>query len=275
MTARVLYTDIDGTLVGPGGDLLADSDGEPSLAAVEALLRARSVDLEVVGLSGRAQLRMFELARLVGMRTWICELGGVTVYERGDEVVLHRGTYDAARPISEALREALDLLVVRFDTLEEHDPWNEGREVSVMLRGDCDVSEAERILAERGFGWAGVTDNGVLPRQVPTLPEVERVRIYHLAPQGLSKRNGIEADQKRRGLRPEECAVVGDSAADLECSDVVGRCFVVANAIRKDPLLEELVEQVSNATVTARGHGAGFAEAVDTLHPAIGISGTA
>ncbi|MCZ7529950.1 MAG: HAD hydrolase family protein [Acidimicrobiia bacterium] len=265
MSPRVLYTDIDGTLVGPGGNLLADSDGEPSDVAVAALLRAKAAGLEIVGLSGRAQLRMFELARLVGMRSWICELGGVRIYERGDETVLDTGAYDGSIPLPEALAEARTALENHFDTLEEHDPWNEGREVSVMVRGDCDVSEAERLLAEEGFGWAGVTDNGVLPRSVPTLPDVERVRIYHVAPRGLSKRNGIVADQRHRGLDPNDCAVVGDAASDLECAEVVGRCFIVANALRKDPQLAERVGDVPNVTVTARGHGSGFAEAVDTL----------
>ncbi|MEZ5171745.1 MAG: HAD hydrolase family protein [Acidimicrobiia bacterium] len=265
MTTRVLYTDIDGTLVGPGGDLLADDDGQPTTAAVDALLAAREAGLEIVGLSGRAQLRMFELGRLLGLRTWICELGGVRVYDRGEEIVLDTGTHDGASPIADQLREALSVLTGRYDTLEEHDPWNEGREVSVMARGDCDVTEAGALLDEAGFGAFGLTDNGVLPRAVPSLPHVETVRIYHIAPRGLSKRNGIVADQEKRRLDPADCAVIGDARSDLECADVVGRSFVVANALRKEPALAEIVDATANASVTTRGHGAGFAEAVFDL----------
>lgn len=265
MIARVLYTDIDGTLVGPGGNLLADDAGNPTTAAVDALLAARAAGLEVVGLSGRAQLRMFELGRLLGLRTWICELGGIRVYDRGDEIVLDTGTHDGSSSIARQLREAVAVLVERFDTLEEHDPWNEGREVSVMVRGDCDVTEAGTLLEQAGFGAFSLTDNGVLPRAVPTLPHVEKVRIYHVAPRGLSKRNGIVADQEQRGLDPADCAVIGDARSDLECADVVGRCFIVANALRKDPALAEFVDATPNASVTTDGHGAGFAEAVEAL----------
>lgn len=265
MPARVLYTDIDGTLVGPGGNLLADDEGKPTTVAVDALLAAREAGLEIVGLSGRAQLRMFELARLLGLRTWICELGGVRVYERGDHIILDTGSHGGSSPIADQLRDALAVLVERYDTLEEHDPWNEGREVSVMVRGECDVAEAGALLDEEGFGAFGLTDNGVLPRTVPSLPHLEKVRIYHVAPRGLSKRNAIVADQKLRSLDPAECAVIGDSGADLECADVVGRCFVVANAIGKDPRLADLVTATPNASVTSGGHGAGFAEAVESL----------
>lgn len=262
MAARVLYTDIDGTLVGPGGNLLADDDNEPTTAAVDALLAAREAGLEIVGLSGRAQLRMFELGRLLGLRTWICELGGVRVYDRGDEIVI---AHDGESSIAEQLRGALAVLIGHFDTLEEHDPWNEGREVSVMVRGDCDVAEAAALLDEAGFGSFSLTDNGVLPRSVPSLPDVEKVRIYHVAPRGLSKRNGVLADQEQRGLDPADCAVIGDARSDLECADVVGRCFVVANAIEKEPELAGMVDAAPNASVTAAGHGAGFAEAVEIL----------
>ena len=35
----VLYSDVDGTLTGPGGNLLAGPDGQPDLAAIQAQQR--------------------------------------------------------------------------------------------------------------------------------------------------------------------------------------------------------------------------------------------
>lgn len=262
---RVLYTDIDGTLVGPGGALLRASDGTPSFAAVEALEHARDAGLEVVGVSGRAQLRMHELARLLGFRSWIAELGGVRVEDGGGAVTVERGDYRGDRPLITALRAAVTLLTDQGESLEEHDPWNEGRVASVMARGEVDVDAATTLLAERGYGWASVVDNGVLPRVVPTLSHLERVRIYHVVPRGVSKRAGIEAHRRARGLRPEDCAMVGDALSDLDCAAVVGRCFVVRNGIDKDPMLEHAIADVPDAAVTVRGHGGGFADAVDAL----------
>ncbi len=251
--------------MGPRGDLLADSAGATSLAAVEALARARNAGIEVIGLTGRSQVRMQELGRLLGLETWICELGAVRAYKGGRETVLETGAYAGDAPLSDVLAQALRALVDRFDTLEEHDPWNEGRSASVMVRGAVDVATAETFLAERGFSWLALVDNGVIPRAFPSLPDVDQVRIFHLVPRGVGKRSGIVADQRTRGLDPAACAVVGDAPADLECADVVGRCFVVRNALDKDPELAAVVRTIPNAVVTRDGHGTGFAEAVDTL----------
>ncbi len=244
---------------------MADSGGETSLAAVEAVARARTEGIEVIGLTGRSQVRMQEVARLLGLQTWICELGAVRAYDGGRETVLETGAYEADAPLGDALGNALEALVDRFDTLEEHDPWNEGRFASVMVRGAVDTTAAESLLAERGFPWLAVVDNGVIPRTFPSLPEVGQVRIFHLVPRGVTKRSGIVADQQARGLDRAVCAVVGDAPADLACADVVERCFVVRNALEKDPGLLAVVESTPNAVVTEHGHGAGFAEAVDTL----------
>lgn len=262
---RVLYADVDGTLVGPMGNLLLAGDGSPSLEAVRALIRARQAGLEVVGLSGRSAPRMFELGRLLGLPAWIAELGGVRVYEGGLETHVERGAFCGPGDPVEALRDAATLLVDAFPGhLEPHDPWNENRHVSLMLRGEVDAGAARRLLAERGFEWAELLDNGVIPRRFERLA-LAHVHVYHLAPKGISKRDGVVADQHHRGLDPSACAVVGDASSDLACADVVAQCFVVRNGVEKDPSLAEAVAGVPNARVTRHGFGAGFAEAVELL----------
>ena len=83
---------------------------------------------------------MFELGRLLGLRTWICELGGLRVYDGGDTQVLERGSYPGEGRPADALAVASEGLSDAFATLEPHDPWNEGREVSLLLRGDIDMA---------------------------------------------------------------------------------------------------------------------------------------
>lgn len=164
------------------------------------------------------------------------------------------------------MHPVMDALVERYKgRLEPHEPWNAWREVSLMLRGSVNTDDAHAWLAAEGFGRLRLVDNGMIPRRYESLPEIEQVRAYHLAPFGISKRAAIAADQQMRGLAPRECAIVGDSLADLECATEVLRCFVVRNAIAKDPSMAEAVAATPNAVITKKGHTEGFAEAVAAL----------
>ncbi|HEY3239698.1 MAG TPA: HAD hydrolase family protein [Acidimicrobiia bacterium] len=263
---KVLYTDVDGTLVGPLGNLLWDSARNPTAVAAEALVRAAREGLEIVAVTGRARAGMWEVARILGLSTWFCELGGVRVYERGEQVVHDHGAYPGAGPPGDALAEARAGLMAHFPgRIEEHTPWNTAREASVLLRGAVDPAEARAVLEGAGFGWAELVDNGVIPRRFETLAGVDQVRVYHLVPRGVSKAAAIAADRVMRGLRREDCAMVGDAAADLDCRGEVSRCFLVGNALTKDPSLVWATEAGSGVDVLRGGHGQGFAEAVAAL----------
>jgi phosphoglycolate phosphatase len=265
-TPQVLYTDVDGTLVGPLGNLLWDTNRVPSLTAADALVRAARQGLEIVPVSGRSRLVMAELSRLLGLTSWICELGGIRVYDRGEVVVHDHGAFPGQGAPTAELAEAVSGLIARFPgRIEEHTPWNATREASLVLRGDLDLDEAEAALAEDGFPWAELLDNGVIPRRFETLPGVARVRAYHLVPRGVSKAAGVAADRARRGLPREACAMVGDAQADLECRAEVGRCFLVRNGLAKDPGLAWALDPQSGVEVTAASHGEGFAEVVHRL----------
>jgi hypothetical protein len=262
----VLYTDVDGTLVGPLGNFFWTGDRTPTLAAAEALVRAASEGLQIVPISGRSRIGMFEVARLLGIPSWICELGGIRVYDRGEEIVHDHGAFPGQGPPTAELWEAARGLFTRYPgRVEEHAPWNATREASLVLRGHLDLAEAEAFLAEAGFPWAELVDNGVIPRRYDTLPGVEPVHAYHLVPRGVSKAAGIAADRARRGLPREACAMVGDASADVECRTEVGRCFLTRNGLDKDPSLAWVLEPGSGVEVTKAGHGEGFAEVVHHL----------
>ncbi len=263
---KVLYTDVDGTLVGPLGNLLWDGARNPTAAAAEALVRSAREGLEIVAVTGRAAEGMWPVARILGLTTWFCELGGVRVYERGDRVIHDHGAYPGDGPPGPALAEARALLAASFPgRIEEHKPWNTAREASVLLRGEVDPDEARAALDEAGFSWTELVDNGVIPRRYETLAGLDRVRVYHLVPKGVSKLAAIAADRVLRGLAREDCAMIGDAAADLDCRVEVGRCFLVGNGLAKDPSLAWASEAGSGVEVLAGGHGQGFAEAVAAL----------
>jgi hydroxymethylpyrimidine pyrophosphatase-like HAD family hydrolase len=262
---KVLYADVDGTMVGPLGNLFWDSARTPTLAAAEALVRAVREGLEVVALTGRARAGMFEFARVLGLSSWICELGGIRVYDRGETVVHEHGAFPGSGVPAEELHRAVELLLETYaGRLEEHSPWNASRESSFLLRGDVPTDEAEAQLAQAGFGWATLVDNGVIPHRYETLT-VERTRAYHLLPRGVSKIAGVAADRAYRGLDRAETAMVGDAAADLEVRSEVGRCFLTRNGLDKDPSLAWVTEPGSGVEITKAGHGEGFAEVVHRL----------
>jgi hypothetical protein len=209
---------------------------------------------------------MFEFARVLGLQSWICELGGIRVYDRGETIVYEHGAFPGGGVPTDEIHRAADLLLASYPgRLEDHSPWNASRESSFLLRGEVSTEEAEERLATAGFGWATLVDNGVIPRRYENLTAVERVRAYHLLPRGVSKVAGVAGDRAYRSLKLEECAIVGDAAADLDCRGEVSRCFLVRNGLDKDPSLAWVMEADSGVEVTKASHGEGFAEVVHRL----------
>jgi hydroxymethylpyrimidine pyrophosphatase-like HAD family hydrolase len=65
-----------------------------------------------------------------------------------------------------------------------------------------------------------------------------------------------------RGYAREECIAVGDSREDVEVAEVVGRFFLVANAVTADPGITRAAARHGNVEVTEGRNGEGFYEAV-------------
>jgi phosphoglycolate phosphatase len=242
---RALYVDIDGTLVGPGGDLLWSN----TTRTVDALLRCREAGVAVVPVSGRTRIQVRELCRLLGLSRGIAELGCVHVEGLEARYELGGFPFPGETPVEAMVSRGPLELVLGLGRLEPHEPWNEGREASYLLRGDVDVDKADATLRDHGMGWCQVVDNGVL--------QVRGGHAYHLAPAGTGKASGVRADRERHGLAAEECAYVGDAASDVGCAREVGEgwCWLVDNA---DPGLDWPLQ-------TAGAYGDGVAEVVDRL----------
>lgn len=264
---KVIYTDLDGTMLGPGGNFFLNVKREYTLRPASALLSALRGGVDVVMVSGRSRFQLMENARVLGLQNYIAELGVQLVYGQGEEVVVNTGSFeveggDLYRAIVET--GAVDFLLRRYaGRLEFHTPWSEHRECTPLFRGLLDVEEVNSLLEDFHPPLA-VVDNGVLPRGSPTL-EVKEVHAYHLVPQGVNKGTGVAEDMRRRGFGKEEAAAVGDSAADLQFAPLVGVFFLVRNGLFLDPAMAPRLQEHDNLVVTEGFLNEGWAEAVELL----------
>jgi hydroxymethylpyrimidine pyrophosphatase-like HAD family hydrolase len=263
---RVLYADLDGTLLGPGGSLFRDVEHKPTNLggrAIEACLRA---DVELVLMSGRGRSSLAEDARLFGQTSYIYEAGACVVLD-GEEHWLTGELQPGGVSIHDQITAtgAPALLLENYaGRLEYHDPWHANREVSHLFRGLIDAFEATALLNERGIMGLRVVDNGAVHRRSPALAGLPSVRAYHLLPEAASKANGVAFHLRARAFERAESFAVGDSREDLSCAPHVGTFWLVANAVERDPSIRDAMAQYDNVRVAEASHGAGVYEAVVT-----------
>jgi HAD superfamily hydrolase (TIGR01484 family) len=262
---RCVYTDLDNTMLGKGASLLRDAEGEFSRAAVQALEACHRAGVEVVIKSGRRKAQVYEDARLIGQPAYIYEMGCGLV-DGPEEVFLTGGIEPLpGRTVYEQVEESgiPRMLLEAFEgKLEYHTPWHEDRQFSHLFRGEVDLAEVERLLREHGGLDLRLVDNGISGRRRPTLA-VGTVHTYHLIPREAGKATAVAAHMRRRGLRSEECIAIGDSRGDLEVAAVVGRFYLVANGLERDPdALVAAGTARDRVTVTEEAMSGGFYEAV-------------
>jgi phosphoglycolate phosphatase len=263
MPIRCVYTDLDGTLLGRGASLFRDAEGGFTLLPARALEACHRAGVEVVLKSGRRKAQVMEDARLLGQRSYIYEVGSGLVID-GEETFLTGELQPRDGRSVHELIEASGAPRLLLDTyagrLEYHSPWHLGREVSHLFRGLVQPGEADAVLASHGLTNLRLVDNGAIApkeslRDLPGLPHA-----YHLIPREASKARAVATHMSARGYAPEECIAVGDSREDLGVAEVVGRFFLVANAVAKDPSITEGAPP--NVEVTEERNGEGFYEAV-------------
>jgi hydroxymethylpyrimidine pyrophosphatase-like HAD family hydrolase len=265
MPIRCVYTDLDGTLLGRGASLFRDADGDFTLQGARALEACHRAGVEVVIKSGRRRAQVMEDARLIGQGSYIFEVGcglvidGEETFLTGDLQPRDGLTIHAQIEQSGAPRLLLDTYAGR---LEYHAPWHLDRDVSHLMRGLVDTAEADELLASEGHGDLRLVDNGAISRGETELELDGPPHAYHLIPRVASKGAAVARHMRARALGPEDCIAVGDSREDLDVADVVGRFFLVRNAVEKDPSIGAAGAARGNVEVTEERNGEGFYEAV-------------
>ena len=250
MGIRCIYTDLDGTLLGLGASLFRTAEGDFTLLAARALEACHRAGAEVVIASGRRRAQVMEDARLIGQAAYIFEMGSGLVID-GETTVL---TGDLQPREVETVHEqvaasgAPDLLIRHYgERLEPHAPFHLNREVSHVFRGSVNADEANELLAAEGHSGLRLVDNGEIGPGTHT---------FHLIPAEVSKARAVAAHMRARGYTRDECVAVGDSREDLELAEVVGRLFLVSNAVAGD------TSAFGNVERTEAAMSEGFYEAV-------------
>jgi phosphoserine phosphatase len=276
--AEVLYTDLDGTLLGRGGSILTDLDGEPDLTAAEAVAALNGAGLPVVIVSARTACMLKEIARMLAWQDYLAEMGTVRVYGRGADVVYDLGEWDdeltaggaRAYDVIEKSGVVAELMEAFPGGLEYHSPHHADREVTHLLRGRVDDAAAQSVLDASPLPLTWL-DNGVVNPPKTGLDMAGRVHAYHVMPRGVDKASAISADLSRRGLTREQAVMIGDSQADLDVREAVGLTVLVANALRSVSVREEAAS-AEDVVVTEGAAGLGWAELAHAWIAARGLA---
>jgi hydroxymethylpyrimidine pyrophosphatase-like HAD family hydrolase len=269
VAARIVYTDLDGTMVGPHGSFWHTASRDLTGGPASALLDLHRAGVPLVLVSGRTFEQVVEAERIFAAEGAIAELGATVAWDHGRRLHRLRGDFPEEfgdRTPMAAMAElgiVEALLAAHRGRLEWHAPWHLTHETDGLLRGRVDPLAVDAWLAERGAGWLTLKDNGAIPAtsRMTLDPDPAPPRVYHLMPRGISKGAAIAWDLERRGLSPDDAVAIGDSVSDLEMAPTVGRLFITANGAAVDGMPEKLAA-VPNATVTDGAMGEGWAAAV-------------
>ncbi len=262
---RFIYTDLDGTLLGPGGSIFTAPDGSLTLEPARALLAALEAGLNLIPISGRNKWQLLDDVRMLGLRDYIAEAGCLIVHDRlSSEIPVIDEFPPGEGTIFERIEGsgAVELLAEAFPgMIEAHVPWTGNREYSHLLRGKVGVAEANELLSSLTLPIR-LIDNGVIrPREHGLDPSIGEIHAYHLMPAGSSKARALLKDLEMRGAGREEAVAIGDSLSDLELSETVGTFFLVSNGAR-DGAIAEAAKSLTNVYVSEREMGLGWAEVV-------------
>ncbi len=264
MTTRILYSDLDGTMVGPGGCFVRAADGSTTLEPTRSLIAMLDAGVVLSLVSGRTRAQLQEAARIFGADGFIAEMGAIIGWDHGRRSSMLAGQTPAefSGPLVAQLESVglVDALLVEYNgRLEHHAPWHLGHETDVMMHGRVDVDGVNKWLVEKGFGWLVLADNGRLNSTVMDGLDGPP-HIYHLMARGISKGAGVVVDLDRRGLTSSDAVAVGDSLSDLEMAPYVERFFLVRNGAEV-PDIRAAAEALPNVTICDGPLGAGWAQA--------------
>ncbi|MDR1088276.1 MAG: HAD hydrolase family protein [Coriobacteriales bacterium] len=248
-----VYTDLDGTLLAPGGRMLANHRGAPSTSLAKALVRLKQAHIKIIIVTGRDAVSSTEILRLANLEQFIAEMGCVVQYGygAGAEKSFNLGEWTAAhfdqdydhtadRTPHELIARSgvVKMLLDCFrGRLEVHELMGSHREVTFLMRGNIDTrpgGEADRMLAQCELPLQ-LLDNGIIHPKNHGLLEVEDIHVYHLMPRGTGKGRAVAADMAAKGLASKHALAIGDAEGDVSMGEYTGSFVLVDNHKKPGP----------------------------------------
>ena len=272
----LVYTDLDGTLLGQGGTLLIDGEGNPSTNTAEAVVAANTAGLPIVPVTGRSCAQLTEITRMCGWTDYIAEAGAIRSYFDGKDREFIFDVPEWNSTLKRKLNNMTPLEVIREEgvveklmeafpgCIEYHTPWDVHRDASEVLRGFLNRQAALELLDTIDIPLS-LIDNGVINPRKHTLKESdEPIRAYHLAPAGVSKRRAIALDLERRKIDPARAIMIGDAPSDMLCAEVVSASLLVENALRS-PGIDKRIDNIPNTAIVEGKAGDGWSRVINTI----------
>ncbi|OPL17470.1 MAG: hypothetical protein AVO38_00320 [delta proteobacterium ML8_D] len=266
---RVIYTDLDGTLLNGSGCLIKDYKNDYYLDALGSLARLEHKGLDVVLASGRNGFQLRLNAQVMGLKNYIAELGAELIYNLGEKVYT---TFDDSGAVYDTgdggrdLIKIIDLLKKSFPgKIESRIEWSRYRNYNAVFFGEIDLDKANSLLARNGYGGLVLVNNGFSSSLVKVDLNVEKLNIYILIPAGVDKSGGIKLDKKIRKFGADNCIALGDSTEDLKMAGEVKYCFLMRNALDGKEDISGELNKYDNVYIADGIMNRGWAEVIGFL----------
>lgn len=265
---KVIYSDLDGTLLNDKGCLIKDKNNNYFFETVEQLGEIDQRGWDIVLASGRNRMQLRYNAQMIGVKNYIAELGTELVYNLGEKIYTTFDTEKIRYDLKYGGKDLLNIVKIlkgKFpDKIESNLEWSKYRSNTVLFLGEVDLDLANSLLEEEGYKGLVLVDNGLTSLERLDI-KVDKLHIYNLIPSGVDKSSGIKLDKKLRGFDTENCIALGDSIEDLKMASEVQFFFLMRNAIEhKKEILGELVKY-DNVYVTENRMNRGWAEVIGYL----------
>lgn len=265
---KVIYSDLDGTLLNDKGCLIKDENNDYFFETVKQLGELDQKGWDIVLASGRNRIQLRYNAQMIGVKNYIAELGTELVYNLGEKICTTFDTEKIRYDLKYGGKDLLNIVKIlkgKFpDKIECNLEWSKYRSNTVLFLGEVDLDLANSLLKEEGYVGLVLVDNGLTSLERLDI-KVDKLHIYNLIPSGVDKSSAIKLDKRLRGFDTENCIALGDSIEDLKMANEVQFFFLMRNAIEhKKEILGELVKY-DNVYVTENRMNRGWAEVIGYL----------
>lgn len=260
---KYVFTDLDATMLAPGSCVLRDNDGNPSTKLVEAVVALARAGIQVVPTSGRNRTMIHEDARVLGLNSYIGEMGGLVMYDlkaNDWEYLTGDMPYDPACGLTPhqvieqtgVCEEILARCRIRSSTTMTCRLATSTARSPSACAAMCPTTRSRPSWTRPGCGLVWACNGHLTHLSKPTTLELERVedgRAFNINPAGLNKGVAIARFCERLGIEREETLALGDSESDFYMADHVGTFCLVENGLTSAGA-PEFLDACNNAYVT-------------------------